>query len=252
MDIYTAAVLAEKLTKHVRPTDEWRKLMKAMSDISCDAYRKIVREDDRFVPYFRSATPELELSNLNIGSRPAKRKATGGVESLRAIPWIFAWTQTRLNLPAWLGVGEALDKILASEDAEKLREMYREWPSFRTTVDMVEMILAKSEPKIAKHYDEMLVSDEKAKELGAEIRRLHEQTENAVLDLSGHTVLSEDYKLLQQLLSARNRYVDVLNCLQAETLKRIRKFDDGEEDKVLKDCLLTTITGVANGMGNTG
>mmetsp|Transcript_2657 Transcript_2657/g.6282 ORF Transcript_2657/g.6282 Transcript_2657/m.6282 type:complete len:990 (+) Transcript_2657:120-3089(+) len=252
MDIYTAAVVAEKLTTHVRPTNEWRALMKTISDVSCNAYRRIVSEDERFVPYFRSATPELELSNLNIGSRPAKRKPTGGVESLRAIPWNFSWTQTRLNLPTWLGVGEAFEKILASEDGDKLREMYRGWPSFRTTVDMVEMVLAKSEPKVAQHYENMLVSDEKAKELGAEIRALHAQTEEAVLDLTGHTVLSEENKILMQLLDVRNRYVDVLNCLQTETLQRIRKFDDGEEDQVLKDCLLTTITGVANGMGNTG
>ena len=254
MDIYTAAVLAEKLTEHVRPTDDWRKLMKTISDVSCDAYRKIVSEDERFVPYFRSATPELELSNLNIGSRPAKRKPTGGVESLRAIPWNFSWTQTRLNLPTWLGVGEAFDTILKSEDGEKLREMYKEWPSFRTTVDMVEMVLAKSEPKVAQHYESMLVSDDKAKELGAEIRTLHAQTEDAVLDLAGHLVLSEENQVLTRLLGVRNRYVDVLNCLQAETLHRIRTYEEthGKEDQLLKDCLLTTITGVANGMGNTG
>jgi len=252
MDIYTAAVVAEKLTTHARPTEEWRSLMKTISDVSCDAYRSIVSEDERFVPYFRSATPELELSNLNIGSRPAKRKPTGGVESLRAIPWNFSWTQTRLNLPTWLGVGEAFEKILASDDGDKLRDMYREWPSFRTTVDMVEMVLAKSEPKVAQHYENMLVSDAKAKELGAEIRTKHAQTEKAVLDLTGHEVLSEENKVLMQLLDVRNRYVDVLNCLQTETLQRIRKYDDGEEDQVLKDCLLTTITGVANGMGNTG
>jgi len=254
MDIYTAAVLAEKLTEHVRPTDDWRKLMKTISDVSCDAYRRIVSEDERFVPYFRSATPELELSNLNIGSRPAKRKPTGGVESLRAIPWNFSWTQTRLNLPTWLGVGEAFDKILNSEDGDKLREMYKEWPSFRTTVDMVEMVLAKSEPRVAQHYESMLVSDDKAKELGAEIRSLHAQTEEAVLDLAGHSVLSEENQVLIRLLGVRNRYVDVLNCLQTETLKRIRTYEEthGKEDQMLKDCLLTTITGVANGMGNTG
>ena len=253
MDIYTAAVLAEKLTEHVRPTEEWRGLMKTISDVSCESYRRIVSEDERFVPYFRSATPELELSNLNIGSRPAKRKPTGGVESLRAIPWNFSWTQTRLNLPTWLGVGEAFEQILASKDGEKLREMYKEWPSFRTTVDMVEMVLAKSEPKVAQHYDSMLVSDEKAKELGVEIRSLHAQTEEAVLNLTGHEVMSEDNEVLIRLLGVRNRYVDVLNCLQTETLKRIRKLDeDNKEDQVLKDCLLSTITGVANGMGNTG
>merc|ERR1719330_1118874 len=247
MDIYTAAVVAEKVTEHVRPSDDWRELMKTISDISCDAYRRIVSEDERFVPYFRSATPELELSNLNIGSRPAKRKPTGGVESLRAIPWNFSWTQTRLNLPTWLGVGEAFDKILKSEDGEKLREMYKEWPSFRTTVDMVEMVLAKSEPRVAQHYESMLVSDDKAKELGTEIRSLHAQTEQAVLDLAGHQVLSEENKVLIRLLGVRNRYVDVLNCLQTEVLQRIREAEakGQEEDQVLKDCLLTTITGVA-------
>eukprot|EP00539_Tryblionella_compressa_P014206 CAMPEP_0178826270 /NCGR_PEP_ID=MMETSP0746-20121128/6660_1 /TAXON_ID=913974 /ORGANISM="Nitzschia punctata, Strain CCMP561" /LENGTH=964 /DNA_ID=CAMNT_0020488079 /DNA_START=53 /DNA_END=2947 /DNA_ORIENTATION=+ len=251
MDIYTAAVLAEKLTEHVRPSEEWRGMMKTLSDVSCEAYRRVVRGDERFVPYFRSATPELEFANLNIGSRPAKRNPKGGVESLRAIPWNFSWTQTRLNLPTWLGVGEAFGSILSSKDGDVLREMYQKWPSFRTTVDMVEMVLAKSEPKIASHYDAMLVSDDMAKELGSEIRKLHLQTEDAVLDLSGHTKLSEHNHILQRLLQVRNPYVDVLNCLQAETLKRYRASDD-KEDKVLKDCLLTTITGVANGMGNTG
>merc|ERR1719273_2589344 len=100
--------------------------MKKLSDISCEAYRKVVRKDDRFVPYFRSATPEMELSDLNIGSRPAKRKASGGVESLRAIAWIFAWTQTRFNLPTWLGVGEAISTVLNSQDGPKLRAMYND------------------------------------------------------------------------------------------------------------------------------
>jgi phosphoenolpyruvate carboxylase len=252
MDIYTAAVLAEKLTDHVRPSNDWRALYKKLSDVSCEAYRRIVRHDERFVPYFRAATPEQEFANLNIGSRPAKRNPKGGVESLRAIPWNFSWTQTRLNLPSWLGVGEAVSGILSSEDGEKLREMYREWPSFRTTIDMVEMVLAKSEPSIAKHYDDMLVTDPKAKELGADIRGLHLKTEDAVLDLTGHDVLSENNKMLQRLLQVRNPYVDVLNCLQAETLQRVRKLDSIDDDLVLKDCMLTTITGVANGMGNTG
>jgi phosphoenolpyruvate carboxylase len=200
MDIYTAAVLAEKLTDRKRPTAEWRGMMNKLSDISCAAYRTVVREDERFVPYFRSATPEMELSNLNMGSRPAKGKATGGVESLRAIPWIFAWTQTRLNLPTWLGVGEAISEVLKSEDADKLREMYKEWGSFRTTVDLVEMVLAKSEPSIAAHYDAKLVVDERAKELGQELRSGHLLTEDAILDLTEHQILSENNIILQRLL----------------------------------------------------
>jgi len=256
MDIYTAAVLAEKLADRAKPTPEWRQMMARLSDASCDAYRQVVREDDRFVPYFRSATPELELSNLNIGSRPAKRKATGGVESLRAIPWNFSWTQTRLNLPTWLGVGQAVDEVLNSDpaDAALLRDMYKNWGSFRTTIDLVEMVLAKSEPDIAAHYDDQLVKDPKAQELGQEVRTLHRSTEKAILDLTEHEVLSENNAMLRRLLQVRNPYVDVLNVLQAETLKRIRELEAAgkEEDKILKDALLTTITGIANGMGNTG
>jgi phosphoenolpyruvate carboxylase len=154
-----------------------------------------------------------------------------------------------LNLPTWLGVGEAISQVLSSKDGDVLREMYRQWPSFRTTIDMVEMVLAKSEPKVAAHYDKVLVSDDLAKELGVEIRELHLKTEQAVLDLSGHDALSENNKILLRLLQVRNPYVDVLNCLQAEALKRFRAAEN-KEDKILKDLLLTTITGVANGMGN--
>lgn len=252
MDIYTAAVLAESLLSKPAPKREWIELMTELSETSCEAYRKVVRHDERFVPYFRSATPEVELANLNIGSRPAKRKATGGVESLRAIPWNFAWTQTRFNLPTWLGVGEALEKTLNSDKAPLLREMYKDWAAFRVMIDLVEMILAKSEPCIAKHYDNMLVSDEKAKELGAEVRALHLSTEKVFLELTGHGKLGENNKILERALFVRNPYVDCLNVLQAETLKRIRKYDDGAEDKVLKDALMTTISGIANGMGNSG
>ena len=251
MNIFTSAVLSEKHIPRPTPTPEWRDMMAKLSQISCDAYRGIVQKDERFVPYFRSATPELELSDLNIGSRPAKRKATGGVESLRAIPWNFSWTQTRLNLPTWLGVGEALEEVLAGADADRLREMYRDWTAFSTTVDLVEMVLAKSEPSIAAHYDSVLVHDAKAQELGAHVRELHSRTEKAVLDLTGHTVLGEDNTVLQRALKVRNPYTDCLNVLQVEALKRLRECEEGEE-KLLKDALLTTITGVANGMGNTG
>merc|ERR1712087_110679 len=141
---------------------------------------------------------------------------------------------------------------MGGEDADKLRTVYDEWDSFRTTIDLVEMVLAKSEPTIASHYDHMLVEDEKAKELGAEVRRIHAATEQAVLKLSDHQKLCEDNVLLQRILQVRNPYVDCLNVLQAEILKRMRSTVDEEEEKVLKNALLVSITGIANGMGNTG
>lgn len=252
MDIYTAAVLAEKLTPRPKPSTAWRDMMDTLSEISCAAYRKIVRDDERFVPYFRSVTPEGELTGLNIGSRPAKRKASGGVESLRAIPYIFSWAQVRYNVPVWLGASAALSHVLKSDKAPILREMYRDWDSFRTMIDMIEMVLAKSESSIAKHYEDKLVSDGIAKELGSELRSMMKQTEHDVLDLTEHASLGDNNSLLKRALQVRNPYVDCLNVLQVETLSRIRQFKEGQEDKVLKDALMTTIAGVANGMGNTG
>ena len=151
LDIFAAAVLRDRSIDRPHPTDTWRRKMDELASASCAEYRKVVREDPRFVPYFRKATPEMELAGLNVGSRPAKRNPKGGVESLRAIPWIFAWSQTRLNLPAWLGVEVALKPSTAA-DTELLRSMYKEWPWFKTTVSMVEMVLAKSEPQIAEQY----------------------------------------------------------------------------------------------------
>ena len=108
LDIYTAAVMREAFTSHIEPKMKWREQMERISEVSCNDYRYLVREEPRFVPYFRQATPELELATLKIGSRPAKRNPKGGIESLRAIPWTFAWTQTRTHLSAWLGVGAGL------------------------------------------------------------------------------------------------------------------------------------------------
>jgi phosphoenolpyruvate carboxylase len=124
LDTYTAAICREAFTKHVDPKKKWREQMEKISNSSCAEYRFLVREEPRFVPYFRQATPELELGSMNIGSRPAKRNPKGGIESLRAIPWSFAWTQTRTHLPAWLGVGEGLHAA-NSEELTTLREMYK-------------------------------------------------------------------------------------------------------------------------------
>lgn len=157
-----------------------------------------------------------------------------------------------MNLPTWLGVGEAIGEMLKSDDGDKLRAMYNEWGSFRTTIDLVEMVLAKSEPAIAQHYDDLLVKDEKAKELGEEIRRIHKNTEDAVLDLSKHKKFCETNDLLQRTLHVRNPYVDCMNVMQAEILMRLRECEDSEEEKRLRDALLISITGISNGMGNTG
>ena len=159
--------------------------MESLSEISCEDYRLIVRGEPRFVPYFRKATPEQELSGLNVGSRPAKRNPNGGVESLRAIPWVFAWTQTRLNLPTWLGVGHAL-KAELKNNRNTIQEMYRQWPWFSTMIHLLEMILVKSEIRIAENYDKQLVDDEESQALGIELRARMEESKEALLELTGH------------------------------------------------------------------
>ena len=227
--------------------------MSRLSDVSCKSYRQVVREEPRFVPYFRTATPELELSGLNVGSRPAKRNPKGGVESLRAIPWIFSWTQTRLNLPAWLGVGHAFNKEIQDGNQAKLQGMYTNWPWFRTVVNLLEMILAKSELKIAENYDKQLVTDKESLELGIELREKMTESVVSVLAVTGKEKLQSDNPVLLRSMEVRNPYVDPLNIIQAELLKRARSSSHSEEEtRLLNDALLITINGVAAGMRNSG
>jgi len=262
IDIYTSAVLREFFTTHVEPTVEWRKQMSSVSKLSCADYRYLVREEPRFVPYFRQATPELELGSLNIGSRPAKRNPKGGIESLRAIPWTFAWTQTRTHLSAWLGVGAGL-QFEKPEELETLRTMYTDWPWFRETIDLIAMILSKTDFSISKNYDEQLV--EKTKELiglGNEVRDKLVQTRQAVLAVTQSSkVAGAHVALLRSSSTIRHPYVDPINIVQAEILKRLRsldkkegKYDSGEmeQKELLKDALVISVSGVASGMRNSG
>lgn len=254
LDLFTAGVLAERFFNRPAIKTEWKEMMEKMADISCEVYRGVVRGEERFVPYFRTATPESELAGLNVGSRPAKRNPQGGVESLRAIPWVFSWTQTRLNLPAWLGVGEALTTCY-KEHPETVKDMAANWPWFRTLIDMLEMILVKSETKIAENYDKQLVSDAKSQSLGQELREKMKFTSDAVLQVSGSPYLQANNPMLLRSLLVRNPYVDPLNIIQAEVLKRLRTTSSTlseEERTVLQDTLLITINGVANGMRNSG
>lgn len=260
LDIYTAALLRESFVKHVEPKQEWRDQMERVGDVSCTAYRHTVRDDPRFVPYFRQATPELELGHLNIGSRPAKRNPKGGVESLRAIPWTFAWAQTRMHLSAWLGV-ESLSSG-NEEDKRVLREMYEEWPWFREIISLISMLISKTDFSITKNYDDLLV-DPSLTSLGDEIRDKLVETRQAVIDISGAQEISGPHVQLMRASSIiRNPYVDSINVVQAELLKVLRSMPDDDspdltpELKELKnirvDALLLSIKGIAQGMKNSG
>ncbi|KAI4357885.1 hypothetical protein L6164_001804 [Bauhinia variegata] len=249
LEIYTTAVLLATLRPPHPPREEkWRNLMEEISEVSCQSYRSVVYENPEFISYFNEATPQAELGCLNIGSRPTRRKSSIGIGHLRAIPWIFAWTQTRFVLPAWLGVGAGLKGACEKGHTEDLQAMYREWPFFQSTIDLIEMVLGKADIPIAKHYDEVLVSKSR-QELGAELRRELITAGKFVLIISGHEKLQENNRSLRRLVENRLPYLNPINMLQVEILKRLRGDDDNHK---LRDALRITINGIAAGMRNTG
>ena len=248
LELYTSAVLDATLRPAIQPKPEWRAVMDKLASVSESAFRDVVEKREEFVPYFRAATPEQELSLLNIGSRPARRSSKGGLKSLRAIPWTFAWTQTRLNLPTWLGFDNALASAVDQGELVKLRQMYRDWPFFRSTIDLVEMVLAKSDRQVASRYDEVLVPNE-LRALGDELRKRLDRVTELVLSVTGHSGLLEENPVLRRSIDVRNPYVDPINFMQVELLRKLREDPDSE---TLKTALLVTINGIAAGMRNTG
>lgn len=250
LEVYTTATLDATLMMGRAATPGERARMQELSRLASRAYRRIVFDHPRFVEYFRKVTPETELTLLNIGSRPSRRpdKKSAGVESLRAIPWQFAWTQTRLLLASWLGVEEALGQALERGEAEKLRAMYRDWPFFRSTLDLMEMVLAKADGRIAAQYDRELVPAD-LQELGDELRGRLERAIKTVLAVTGHTDLVSDNPVLRRSIDVRNPYVDPINLVQIELLRRMRA--DGHDAR-LERALMVTMNGVAAGLRNTG
>ena len=249
-DLYASAILEANLLPPPEPKPEWRTIMDELSTISCDIYRGVVRGDKDFVPYFRSATPEQELSKLPLGSRPAKRNPNGGVESLRAIPWIFAWMQNRLMLPAWLGAGASIRQIIKQGKGDIIHEMCENWPFFSTRIGMLEMVFSKSDAWLSQQYDQRLVKKE-LWYLGENLRKQLEDDIQTVLSLSHQSELMSDLPWIADSIALRNIYTDPLNLLQVELLHRFRENPEQVNPDV-EQALMITITGIAAGMRNTG
>ena len=245
--LYTSAICRANLQTPPAPREEWRELMSELAGDSCDAYRAVVRTEPDFVPYFRHATPEQELAKLPLGSRPARRAGGGGIESLRAIPWIFAWSQNRLILPAWLGAGAALQLALDRGKGDMLREMAAIWPFFATRLSMLEMVYAKADAGISAYYDECLVP-EPLRRIGDELRAQLAADSATVLEIVGGDDLLASQPWIRESLRLRNIYTEPLNMLQAELLQRNRE----SPEPVLERAIMVTIAGVAAGMRNTG
>jgi phosphoenolpyruvate carboxylase len=245
---YVVATMRATMAPNAAPKPEWRDLIERMGTASLEAYRAIVRGHKDFVPYFRNLTPEQELSLLALGSRPAKRKSTGGVESLRAIPWVFAWTQVRLNLPAWLGTRQAFEYAM-KHDPALLEDMVSNWAFFSSFLDLLEMVIGKADGPICTYYEEQLVPAE-YRGLGQELRGDLKALEGLINTMKKQVVLLNDDPVLRQSLEVRKPYVDPLNYLQAELLKRYRSSETISPD--LERALKVTMAGIAAGMRNTG
>lgn len=248
LSIYATATLRATLSPHAAPAQEWRDLIERMAHKSVDAYRSVVRGHPHFVPYFRSLTPEQELNLLALGSRPAKRKATGGVESLRAIPWVFAWTQVRSNLPAWLGTLQALEYAV-KDHPTILADMVANWPFFSSYLDLLEMVIGKADNPICAYYEQQLVPAE-YHSLGQQLRADMAALEVLINRIKRQESLLDDEPLVRQSLAVRKPYIDPLNYLQVELLKRHRSSKAISSD--LERALKVTMAGIAAGMRNTG
>jgi phosphoenolpyruvate carboxylase len=231
---------------------EYLDLMERLSGDAYRAYRNLVFETDGFVQFFREATVVSEIANLNIGSRPSSRKPSERIEDLRAIPWVFSWAQMRLMLPGWYGFGSAVQSWLEAEretGMQTLQEMYREWPFFQMLLSNMDMVLAKSDIAIASRYAE-LVSDIVLRErIFSRLRGEWEASIEALLAIMGQNQLLETNPLLGRSIRNRFPYMDPLNHMQIELLRRYRS-GDGDEDVVTGIHL--TINGIAAGLRNSG
>lgn len=245
--VYTTATLQATVTPSAPPLNEWRQLMDKLSLLSLESFSQVVKHNPFFMEYFRSITPLEELGKLSIGSRPQRRSAAVNLSSLRAIPWVFAWTQNRWLLPAWLGVGKALAGINSQEQI-LVQEMASNWPFFRSLISLIEMVLAKSDPEITQYYEERLVAEE-LKPLGEELRQeFDELTMQLLALLQVNKILANDGSL-ERSIEVRNPYVLPLHLIQVELLARTRVV---HHNPILDKALLVSIAGIAAGMRNTG
>ena len=222
-----------------------------MSDISKNSYRKNINQNSDFIKYFKTVTPHVSLGKLSIGSRPTKRKNTDNIQGLRAIPWVFAWTQIRLMLPAWLGSAEALRYSSIKKFKKTLVDMEKNWPFFNSMMDILDMVISKADPEISKIYEENL-ADTKLKRVGKKLRFQF----NVIKNLNKKITPSEIIKIRKQFRSSvvvRNIYSEVLNIIQAVAIKKLKKKKLKQINKKhLNDALMTSIAGISAAMKNTG
>ncbi len=255
LDTVLAAVLEASVAEtHENLSPEWTQALGEISTVARETYRALVYEDEDFLSFFAEASPIEEISLLNMGSRPARRVGRPDVTSLRAIPWVFAWTQNRFLLPSWYGAGTALgNQTQHPEGLATLREMFRRWPFFRTLMGFMQMTLAKSDLRIAHTYTDLVANERLRDRLWERIAEEHAMCVDAVLLITENESLLDDSPVLQRSIRLRNPYVDPLSYIQVNLLRRLRSLpEDSPERAAVLETLLLTVSGISSGMLNTG
>lgn len=242
------AIATSKSRADGSESETWRRIMETLARESRRAYRQLVVDDPAFFRYFRDATPVDVIELMTIGSRPSSRRAQRGIEDLRAIPWVFAWTQSRHNLPGWYGLGQGLGAAIDAHGEHDVVDMARRWPFFITMLDDVSSVLAETDLDIARRYAALADDGEATLE---RIRHHYQLTVEKVLHLRGTDALLDENPTLRRAIRLRNPYVDPMSLLQVQLLKRWR--DDGRPtDSETFEALLTTVHGIAQGLQGTG
>lgn len=236
---------------HLRD-DSWVRAMESISDISYEKYQSLVFKDEGFLTYFNQATPLKEIGELNIGSRPMARKNSDKFENLRAIPWVFAWTQSRQLFPAWYASGTGLATYAYKEkgNIETLKEMYQDWPFFRSTIDNLQMALMKADLKTAKEYADLVEDPLIGDRIFEDIVEEYNKTKSVLLEITGDEELLDQTPNIKDSVRLRNPYVDPLNFIQVHLIKELRSLKEVDTQLVVQ--VLHTINGIAAGLRNTG
>jgi len=245
------ASLKSRAHQCLTPHPEWEEAMATLSNAALATYRGLVYDEPGFISYFRSATPIDQIAELRIGSRPAKRTVSSRIEDLRAIPWVFSWTQSRHGLPGWFGIGTAFETYAGMAGGwEQLQVMYREWPFLRSLVDNAQLGLGKADLAVARLYDHLCGDAELRARIFGRIEDEWRKTEAAILRVTGAGALLEGSPVLRRSIQLRNPYVDPLSFIQTVLLRRLRESDAPSEE--LRIAVLESINGIAAGLKNTG
>ena len=247
---YIGAVTEATLNPPPTPKQNWRSLIEKMSDISKSSYRKNINQSSEFIKYFKTVTPSAALGKLSIGSRPSKRKNVDNIKSLRAIPWVFAWTQIRLMLPAWLGSAEALRYAYIKKFRRTLIDMEKNWPFFNSMLDILDMVITKADPEISKIYEKYL-ADDALKRVGKKLRFQFEVIKKLNKKITTKEIILTR-KQFRTLITVRAIYSEVLNIIQPIVIFKLKKNKKMSDKKYLNDALLTSIAGISAAMKNTG